>query len=196
MSTPTLKAAVAANIINEYQERKNKNILLSSLRKIVRETDTQSYQTSGPSRGNIWEKVNALQEHLRLNDAQFAQKCGFSVRALTSWSNYDRQPGKSTLQKIANACDIPVADLEDYTKPFPWETAVNSYPLRKGIIDNSPLDDEAAMRKINALVAETNDFNDEPPLSEGEILSLVYILRCAEVFEAYDYSIKPRTTAN
>ena len=63
----------------------------------------------------IGNKIFKLRTERNLTQKQLADMCGFSQSALNFWENGKRQPKIGQLYKIADALDIPVADLlEEY----------------------------------------------------------------------------------
>lgn len=59
----------------------------------------------------IGKKILELRTQKKLTQKQLSDICGFSQSALNLWENEKRQPKVEQLYKIAEALEIPIADL-------------------------------------------------------------------------------------
>ena len=67
----------------------------------------------------IGDKILELRRRHHMTQDQFAEKVGITGRHLSRFENHRLRPGKTTLLKIAEACEIPVQVLLDEAAELP-----------------------------------------------------------------------------
>jgi len=60
---------------------------------------------------NIGKAINHFLNEFRMNQTQFAVKCGMSRSMITYLINSKRAPSIRTLQKISSSCDVKLSEF-------------------------------------------------------------------------------------
>lgn len=116
---------------------------------------------------NIGEQIRKYRKEAGLSQKELGQKLGVSQQHIAQYESVKRIPKLETINKIADALDIPVSELIDPTV----------LQLSKDVIDlfsgSNTLNLDIKGTKINELFSELNDIGQDKAIEQVELLTKI-----------------------
>jgi transcriptional regulator with XRE-family HTH domain len=110
---------------------------------------------------NIGENIKELRKNRNLTQTDLAEKIGVTYITIQNYENDRRQPSIETLNKIANALGVTIADL---TMPTSSDVDRQYSALLVGLIDNNTI-----QKTINELIKKKKTLKN---ISEGAVIPI------------------------